>query len=630
MSQSPSTDGLATEPTDTGPLVVRWTCAGCGGSAVGPICSGCGRRRLTDGTAWPEAGEVLQTDEGPVRLLTRRPLAADGARFDGILRGQPCAVLVTATQDPEDLHGWWATAAERAPGLIEPVRWTGTAGAWRLSVVPAVTGPTLADGLAALREGGVADFRQLNAAIERWILPLVDALARVHDRGQVLGLDDPEDLRWVNDALTLAAPPPRPGAATRRQVRGFSSPEHLGHCGGVIDARSDVFFAGLALYYLLARVPPIEEASDFDHALPPPHVYRDELPPELCAVARRAVSPLPDRRYADARALLAALRTALRVARRRVETPLQRVRLDIGQERHIGVLKGQYAPINQDDLFIGFHAPSGIGLFVVSDGVSISEHGSGDLASGCVKAAAVSTWQAVLEGRPGETNVDEDITLDGLDEVDPALPENEAGRRAVLKAMIQSGNARIAQLVHRSMPRFVGPPEGIMAATTVAALLEGNQATLMSIGDSRIYLVRDGHIASLMVDHDLGTQLMRMGHPPRVARSAPSAAALIRCVGEFEKDAEDHLIPADLKPEFRRMSLLPGDALLLCSDGIPDYAGYDEADAEDRMREIVETAPGARWAAFELMVLANRGGGGDNISCIVIRVGADEQGLSAP
>ncbi len=566
---------------------------------------------------------MLQADVGPLRLLTRRPLAGAGARFDAILRGEPCAVLITDEADPDQLHPHWRGCQGWAGPLIGASLWAGRAGPWELTVLASPSGPSLADGLTALREGGGLTGEALLAAVERWVLPLADAVATIHSRGEVLGLADPEEVRVLEDRVLLAAPTGRPGGPQRRHVVGFSSPEHLGHCGGEVDARTDVFFVGMALYYVLTRVPPVLEASDFEHPLPPPHVHRDGLPPELCAVARRAVSPLPDRRYSDVGALRSALRSAVGTARRRAAEEAGPLRPEIGHERHIGVLKGQYSPINQDDLFIGYHAASGIGLFVVSDGVSISEHGTGDQASGCVRASAVSTWQAVLEGRPGDANIDEDTTLDGLDDANPSLPDNETGRRAVLKAMIQSANARIAQLIHRETPRFFGPAEGIMAATTVAVLVEGNQATLMSIGDSRIYLVRDGHITSLLVDHDLATQLVRMGRPPRVARAVPSAAALIRCVGEFEKSHDDRLIPVDLKPEFRRMTMLPGDTLVLCSDGIPDYGGYDEEDAEDRVREIVETAPGARWAAFELMVLANRGGGGDNISCIVLRFPQD-------
>jgi serine/threonine protein phosphatase PrpC len=184
--------------------------------------------------------------------------------------------------------------------------------------------------------------------------------------------------------------------------------------------------------------------------------------------------------------------------------------------------------------------------------------------------------------------------------------------------MLDAANRRIADLIHGEMPRFPGPPEGIMASTAVGAILDGNAVTIFSIGDSRAYLIRGGTIASLMIDDDLTTQLLRLGRAPSVARQVPAGGALIRCVGEFEKGDDDRLVPVPLQPGFRELSVLPGDWLVLCSDGIPDYGGIDEEEAEENIRRAVESAPGAPWAAFELMVLANRGGGGDNISCIVL------------
>lgn len=558
-------------------------------------------------------------------LVLVRALAYRDAGLWALARGPegPTTVLITPLDDPRDLHGHWAATA--TTGLIAtPTALPSSEGSpWRVSVAPAPEGPVLAEALAGLRDGRPTG--PVFEAVARLVVPLVRACAGLHVQDAVLGLSDPELVVLTETGVRLLAAPLKPDAPHRRLVPGFSSPEFAGHCGGALDARSDVFFCGMALYYALTRVRPLAESAAYENGLPPPHVFRDDLPPELCAVARRATSSLPLRRYGDATGMLGALERAVDTARARASADVsQRLSIDIGHERHIGVLKGQYAPINQDDLFLGYHGPTGIGLFVVADGVSISEHGTGDMASGCVREAATALWHAILEGRPGDVPVD-DETIDGLDEVAPALPDGEGRRRGMLKQMVQQANGLIADLVHEEKPRFIGPPEGIMASTTVAALVEHGHVTLMSIGDSRAYLVRDGHIASLMVDHDLSTQLIRMGRPPSLARAVPSAAALIRCVGEFEKDADDRLVPVELNPDFRRFNVLPGDTIVLCSDGIPDYGGFDEEDAEDRIREIVETADGARWAAFELMVLANRGGGGDNISCIVLRFGAPYQ-----
>jgi serine/threonine protein phosphatase PrpC len=86
---------------------------------------------------------------------------------------------------------------------------------------------------------------------------------------------------------------------------------------------------------------------------------------------------------------------------------------------------------------------------------------------------------------------------------------------------------------------------------------------------------------------------------------------------------DGRLIPQPLQPEFGHLKLLAGDSIVMCSDGVVDYAGVDEESAEEAILNAVQSAPDAHWAAFELMTLANRGGGGDNISCIVLNFSED-------
>ncbi|MCB9547587.1 MAG: protein phosphatase 2C domain-containing protein [Myxococcales bacterium] len=580
-------------------------CVQCGFDAA-PVEAG-------DGTPWPVLGshvegrrpilleQTLPADEGARRFLGRDD---EGARYE---------IFAVVGTDPQGALAARRRAHEALPLASFPPDRTVNAGALRFTVTHLPEGSErVPEIIARLAELDAADPVEI---IKRFGVPVVRLFAELHDRGVFLSQQDPDELVVSGDRCRFLRPPePHPVAdgpvapGLRRVPFGFGAPELHGLCGGRIDPRADVFFAGAVLYYLLARIPPLEEAGDAMDRLPSPTVYRDDLPPGVVAVVRRATSPVPARRYPDCRALRTALDIALASEDARRQAARRRLGLKLGHELHIGVLKGQYAPQNQDDLFVAYDARNGVGLFLVSDGVSISEHGSGDIASECVRIEAHRLWQDLPREEAG----------DGAPR--PTLPAERDARRGLLQATLDRANARIGELIHRDMPRFPGPPEGIMAATAVAALLDGNRVTLCSIGDSRIYLIRDGHITSLLPYHDLCTQLIRMRRAtPRVARAAPAAAALIRCVGEFEKDGDDRLVPVPLQPEFRELTLLPGDSLVLCSDGIPDYAGFDDEHAEARICQTVETAPGAPWAAFELMVLANRGGGGDNISCIVLR-----------
>ena len=166
-----------------------------------------------------------------------------------------------------------------------------------------------------------------------------------------------------------------------------------------------------------------------------------------------------------------------------------------------------------------------------------------------------------------------------------------------------------------------------MAATLVAAVVNQGSATLTSVGDSRIYLIRNGYIISIMYDEDLYTHLLQAQQSPTQAQQSPSSSALVHCIGEFTKNADQQLVPSKINPQLRELRLLPGDCLLLCSDGLPDYSGTDEGDAEERMRQCIEDGFNVHHAAFELISLANRGGGGDNLSCIVLKFVADQVNL---
>jgi serine/threonine protein phosphatase PrpC len=291
------------------------------------------------------------------------------------------------------------------------------------------------------------------------------------------------------------------------------------------------------------------------------------------------------------------------------------IAVEVAHEIHVGLLKGHYNPINQDDIFLAYQPESERGLFVVTDGVSISEYGSGDVASGYVRSAAQAAWSELIAGPslPEEEETLSELSLVELQRV-AARPST-----ALITDMLNEANRSIGEHVMEEQGVFHGPPEGIMAATAVVVFMEGDQALLSSMGDSRIYLIRDGHLSSLMVDDDLATHLMQMGQTPSQAYQAPSSAALVNCVGEFKKDHEGRLEAVPVQPQLASLRLLPHDTIVLCSDGIPDYGGFDEEDAERKILNLVESAFSAPKAAFDLVTLANQGGGGDNISCIVLR-----------
>ena len=64
----------------------------------------------------------------------------------------------------------------------------------------------------------------------------------------------------------------------------------------------------------------------------------------------------------------------------------------------------------------------------------------------------------------------------------------------------------------------------------------------------------------------------------------------------------------------------------MCSDGVSDYAGATEVESDENIARVLAAERDPARAAFELVVVANRAGGGDNISCVVI----DFEGKESP
>ena len=461
--------------------------------------------------------------------------------------------------------------------------------------------------------------------------PLALFLIQLHDKGQCLGGFNPS--QWIihrgecrpiwmlpiyldNQPLSLSQD-------EKQTILGFSPPESYGYFKATSTPSSDVFSFGIWLFYALTGVPLLSETRRPFNRIPSAHIYHPKLMPELVSVIRRATSSYPTRRYNNMKEMWRALCWSISVYQERCSKDRSpTLSIEIGHEIHIGLLKGQYNPTNQDDLFLGYQPESERGLFVVTDGVSISEYGSGDIASGYVRQEAFETWRQMSQTHTSE----EEETISEM--AAENIYRNPSSDRKILTNMLDRANQRIGEHINAQIPVFHGRPEGIMAATSVAALIDKNRVMLASVGDSRIYLIREGHICNLMVDDDLATHLMQMGQTPTQAQQTPSASALINCVGEFKKNTENRLVPVHIRPQFLELNLLADDYLVLCSDGLPDYGGTDEEDAERNILRVVESSFSTSRAAFELISLANRGGGGDNLSCIVLHFFSDQETLN--
>ncbi|CAL9344990.1 MULTISPECIES: MerR family transcriptional regulator [Streptomyces] len=144
------------------------------------------------------------------------------------------------------------------------------------------------------------------------------------------------------------------------------------------------------------------------------------------------------------------------------------------------------------------------------------------------------------------------------------------------------------------------------AGTTLTAMLwTGSQLGLVHVGDSRVYLLRDGELFQITHDHTVVQSMVDEGRiTPEEAASHPQRSLLVRALGPG----------ADATAEMRLQEVRPGDRYLLCSDGLSTVV------PSDGIRRVL-AAPGEPGRAVrELVALANGSGGPDNVSCVVADV----------
>lgn len=143
-----------------------------------------------------------------------------------------------------------------------------------------------------------------------------------------------------------------------------------------------------------------------------------------------------------------------------------------------------------------------------------------------------------------------------------------------------------------------------MGATIVSVLVDSGFFSVGHAGDSRIYLVRQGTLQQITRDHSLVMEQVRRGLITlEEANASEMQNIIIRALGPEEK----------VVPDLDDMMALPGDILLLCSDGLTRHV------PDDSLLEIIQGTVTLQLMADRLIEAAREGGGSDNITCLVIR-----------
>ena len=238
---------------------------------------------------------------------------------------------------------------------------------------------------------------------------------------------------------------------------------------------------------------------------------------------------------------------------------------------------GQRRSFNEDAFFLD----NELGLYVVADGMG--GHSSGDVAS----SEAVDTVHGMVRNE-----------REKLRRVAAGDSSEEALRSAirVLESAVQAATYMVFGIAQHD-------PDSQGMGTTLSALaICGRYGITAQVGDSRVYLVRAGKASPLTEDHTLVAWQLKQGIITEAeALVSPHRNVITRAVGSREY----------VQVDTRFFEITPGDAYMLCSDGLHGHVEDPE------IPSIVKLGPQAAVRRF--IDLANERGGRDNITAIVVQ-----------
>ncbi|MFF4015516.1 Stp1/IreP family PP2C-type Ser/Thr phosphatase [Streptomyces sp. NPDC001843] len=168
-----------------------------------------------------------------------------------------------------------------------------------------------------------------------------------------------------------------------------------------------------------------------------------------------------------------------------------------------------------------------------------------------------------------------------------------------LGAAVQRANDQLRSMVEED-PQLEG-----MGTTLTALLWTGQRLGLVHVGDSRAYLLRDGVLTQITQDHTWVQRLVDEGRiTEEEATTHPQRSLLMRALG-----SGDHV-----EPDLSIREVRAGDRYLICSDGLSGVVSHQT------MEETLASYQGPQETVQELIQLALRGGGPDNITVIIADV----------
>ena len=181
---------------------------------------------------------------------------------------------------------------------------------------------------------------------------------------------------------------------------------------------------------------------------------------------------------------------------------------------------------------------------------------------------------------------------------------DEIMRHKTMLHALEKANDTVFGLAGRQ-PEFRG-----MGTTLVGAFVQGREASILNVGDSRAYLFDGETLRQVSEDHSYVEEMRRLGRiSAEDARTHPQKNLITRAVG----------VDATVDGDLFEVELAETDILLLCSDGL---TGMVE---DEKIAEVLAKAGTLEDKGRELLTLALEGGGRDNITVALFTRGAKQE-----
>ena len=207
----------------------------------------------------------------------------------------------------------------------------------------------------------------------------------------------------------------------------------------------------------------------------------------------------------------------------------------------------------------------------------------------------------VADGMGGHAGGDvaSHLVIRHLLQLDKEFADVTEAQQELLAALLQA-NEMLSDVVYEH-------PELAGLGTTVSAMLRvGRQVVIAHIGDSRIYLLREGNLSQVTVDHTFVQRLIDSGRiTEEEAHDHPRRSVLMRVLGDVDASPEIDTVVLDVAQ---------GDRWMLCSDGLTGVV------YSDRLKPFLVEAETADDAADTLVQASLTGGAPDNVTVVVVDI----------